>query len=95
MARSSAESVGESSFCAVAVSPAPSAARIFLTIVRTAVRLARFTALRRSVCRIRFNTDFFFFLIFVGIPAGIGRSFSESCERSRVSDAHQAVKFTP
>jgi hypothetical protein len=37
-------------------------------IVRTRVRLARFTAARSRDCLARFSTDFLRFLTFVGVP---------------------------
>jgi hypothetical protein len=68
IALSKSENVADASFSAAAASPDVNAARIFLTDVRTCVRFIRFTAARRSVCRIFFNTDFVFFLCFTAAP---------------------------
>jgi hypothetical protein len=68
IALSKSENVADASFSAAAASPDVNAARIFLTDERTCVRFMRFTAARRSVCRIFFNTDFVFFLCFTAVP---------------------------
>src|SRR5947209_14428531 len=86
MARSIAASVGRSKFPAAVASPAPSAARIRLIIVRTRVRLARLTAARCTVCLARFSTDFFRFLTFVGVPAGIQGSSLDDNKSTTVAD---------
>jgi hypothetical protein len=68
IALSKSENVADASFSAAAASPDVKAARIFLTDERTCVRFIRFTAARRSVCRMFFNTDFVFFLCFTAAP---------------------------
>jgi hypothetical protein len=68
IALSKSENVAEASFSAAPASPDVKAARIFRTDERTCVRFMRFTAARRSVCRIFFNTDFVFFLCFTAVP---------------------------
>src|SRR5438128_11724173 len=92
MARSIAASVGRSKFPAAVASPAPSAARIRLIIVRTRVWLARLTAARRKVCLARFSTDFLRFLTFVGVHAGIQGSSLDDNKSTKLADEPSICK---
>src|ERR1700734_1297378 len=95
MALSRSENVADASFSAPAASPEVSAARILRTDERTCVRFIRFTAARRSVCRIFFSTDFVFFLCFTAAPCAIQYSFVVYFESSRISDPRAPVNFAP
>lgn len=71
MARSMAESVSPSNCLAAGASPEAMALRKTFMAVRTRLRFARFTSVRRMVCRIRFNTDFFRFFCFLAVACAI------------------------
>jgi hypothetical protein len=75
IALSKSENVTGASFSAAPASPDVKAARIRRIDDRTRVRFIRFTAARRSVWRIFFNTDFVFFLCFTAAPCAIPYSF--------------------
>src|SRR5258706_10449871 len=61
-------------------------------IVRTRVRLARFTSARWRDCAARFKTDFFFFLTLVACPWAIYCSFCVALKLLTLNEAHAFVK---
>src|SRR5260370_6298374 len=61
-------------------------------IVRTRVRLARFTSARWRDCAARFKTDFFFFLTLVACPWAIYCSFCVSLKLLTLNEVSGFVK---
>src|SRR5215470_19923542 len=92
MAWSMADIVGWRRLPAAVGSPAVRAVRRRRIMVRTRVRLTRFTSARSRACAARFKTDFFFFLTFVGCPWAIYRSFSVLLEFLTLNEARSFVK---
>src|SRR5882724_6439018 len=70
-----ADIVGCKRLPAAVASPAVIAVRRRRIMVRTRVRLARFTSARSRDCCARFKTDFLRFLTFVAAPCAIYCSF--------------------
>src|SRR5882724_210193 len=92
MAWSIADIVGCRRLPAAVASPASMAVRKRRIIVRTRVRLARFTSARWRDCAARFKTDFFFFLTLVACPCAIYYSFWVSLKLLTLNEAHGFVK---
>src|SRR5882672_11131235 len=77
---------------AAVASPASMAVRKRRIIVRTRVRLARFTSARWRDCAARFKTDFFFFLTLVACPWAIYCSFCVPLKLLTLNEATSFVK---